>query len=571
MIQSVRSHGSARIDTFIVALDRLAVVRIRAVSTALGPVERSSSKEPGCFGARSSSSHGMEIHTIRDQIVDLSGQFTSRFRVAETHISTLLFVGDRVYKLRKPVQFGFLDFRERDARRLDCEREVALNRRLSPDVYLGVASIQLDGEAIDHMVVMRRMPDSRRLAHLVGQRTGSKGCLHQVAKTLAAFHDIAARSPDISTAGTGAALRAGWEANFAETEAYVGTILNRTTEIEIQLLARHWIGGHEALFNERIAAGHVCDGHGDLQAEDMFCLDDGVRILDCIEFSDQLRYCDVIADVAFLAMDLERLGHAEAGIRFLLDYQRLADDRFPTSLVHFYIASRAYVRAKVCCIRAAQGIDDAREEARLLHALALRHLQRAEVIVVVVGGLPGSGKSTIAAGLGASRNWPVLRSDEMRMALRPIPKETTAGKGHNDYSTAATALVYGRLLREAEQLVESGESVILDASWIDSAWRDAARAMAERTGSELFELCCSSAPEEAERRILLRLAEHSDESEATPKVREAMSRSMDHWEPSAVIDTSGMKPGQAIASAIKMFSQWLIAEIDSPDRRTSAC
>jgi len=502
----------------------------------------------------------MEAHEIPDHIVDLPEQIAATVRVVETHISTLFFVGDRVYKLRKPVQFGFLDFRERDVRRLDCEREVTLNRRLAPDVYLGVADIQLDGEAIDHMVVMRRMPDERRLADLVGQRTGSNGCLHQVAKTLAAFHDSAARSPHISTAGTGAALRAGWETNFAETATYVGTILNRTIDTEIRLLARRWMGGHEALFNERIASEHVCDGHGDLQAEDIFCLDDGVRILDCIEFSDQLRYCDVIADVAFLAMDLERLEHAEAGTRFLLDYQRLTEDRFPTSLVHFYIASRAYVRAKVCCLRAAQGIDDAREEARLLHALALRHLQRANVIVVLVGGLPGSGKSTIAAGLGASRSWPVLRSDEMRMELSPIPKEPVAGKSHGNYSHAATELVYGRLLREAEQLVESGESVILDASWIDSAWRNAARAMAQRTGSDLFELCCSSAPQEAERRILLRLAEHSDESEATPKVREAMSRSMDPWEPSAAIDTSGTKPEQAIALAIEMFTQWQTAD-----------
>src|ERR1019366_2176056 len=230
-----------------------------------------------------------------DPVVDPPSEMSAPARVVETHISTLFFVGDRVYKLRKPVQFGFLDFRERDVRRLDCEREVTLNRRLAPDVYLGVADIQLDGEAIDHMVVMRRMPD------LVGQRTGSNGCLHQVAKTLAAFHDNAARSPHISTAGTGAALRAGWETNFAETATYVGTILNRTIDTEIRLLARRWMGGHEALFNERIASGHVCDGHGDLQAEDIFCLDDGVRILDCIEFSDQLRCVDVSADVAFLA------------------------------------------------------------------------------------------------------------------------------------------------------------------------------------------------------------------------------------------------------------------------------
>jgi aminoglycoside phosphotransferase family enzyme/predicted kinase len=487
--------------------------------------------------------------------VDPPGEMRAPAGVAETHISTLFLVGDRVYKLRKPVQFGFLDFRQRDVRRLDCEREVALNRRLAPDVYLGVADVQFDGEPIDHMVVMRRMPESRRLAALVGQGTDSNRWLRQVAKTLAAFHSKAARSPDISAAATGAMLQAGWEANFAETENFVGTILDRTIETEIRSLALRWTEGREPLLSERIASGRVCDGHGDLQAEDIFCLDDGVRILDCIEFCDQLRYCDVIADVAFLAMDLERLGHPAAATRFLLDYQELAGDRFPTSLVHYYCASRAYVRAKVCCFRSAQGADDAREEARLLHALALSHLRQAQVTVVLVGGLPGSGKSTIAAGLGAARGWTVFRSDEIRREMSRITEERVPGYLMGDYSPAATGAVYSQLIRQAELLLESGKSVILDASWVDAAWRDAARVMADHTGSDLVELRCDVTPEEADRRIVRRLSENADASDATPKVRAAMSRSMDPWVPSAVIDTSGTKPEEAIALAMGVLSK----------------
>ncbi len=490
-----------------------------------------------------------------DQVVDPPGGMMDPARVVETHISTLFFVGDRVYKLRKPVQFEFLDFRQRDVRRLDCEREVTLNRRLAPDVYLGVADIQFDGEPIDHMVVMRRMPDGRRLAALVGQGTDSNGWLRQVAKALAAFHSGAARSPDISAAATGAVLQAGWEANFAETEDFVGTILDSTIETEIRSLAVSWTEGREPLLSERIASGHVCDGHGDLQAEDIFCLDDGVRILDCIEFRDQLRYCDVSADVAFLAMDLERLGHPEAATRFLRDYQELAGDRFPASLVHYYCASRAYVRAKVCCFRSAQGADDAQEEARLLHALALSHLRQAQVTVMLVGGLPGSGKSTIAAGLGAARGWTVLRSDEIRREMSRITVERVPGHLKGDYSPAATGVVYNQLIRQAELLLESGESVILDASWVDAAWRDAARVVADHTGSNLVELRCDAKPEEADRRIVRRLSENTDASDATPEVRAAMSRSMDPWVPSAVIDTSGTEPEEAIALAMGVLSK----------------
>ncbi len=491
-----------------------------------------------------------------DPVVDPPSDMSAPARVVETHISTLFFVGDRVYKLRKPVQFEFLDFRLREIRRLDCEREVALNRRLAPDVYLGVADVHFGGEPIDHLVVMRRMPEGRRLADLVGQGADSHEWLRRVAGALVEFHSKAARSPEISATATGAVLQAGWEANFAETENFVGTILDRTIETEIRSLALRWAEGHGPLLSERIASGRVCDGHGDLQAEDIFCLDDGVRILDCIEFSDQLRYCDVIADVAFLAMDLERLGHPEAATRFLLDYQEFAGDRFSTSLVHYYCASRAYVRAKVCCFRSAQGADDAREEARLLHALALSHLRRAHVTVVIVGGLPGSGKSTIAAGLGAARGWTVLRSDEIRREMSRITEERAPGYLVGDYSPAATEVVYGQLIRRAELLLASGQSVILDASWVDAARRDAARVVADHTGSDLVELLCDVTPEEADRRIMRRLSENADVSDATPEVRAAMTRSMDPWVPSAVLDTSGKKPEEAIAQALAVLSTW---------------
>ena len=252
-------------------------------------------------------------------------------RVVETHISVLVFVGDRVYKLRKPVHFDFLDFTDRAVREADCRREVELNRRLAPDVYLGVADIVMEGEAIDHMVVMRALPDERRLATLVRAGVDLDAWLASVATTLAAFHAGARRSPAISEAGTEHALRAAWDANFEETHRFVGTILDPSADREIRNSVARWLSSHRALLEDRIDSGWVCDGHGDLQAEDIFCLDDGVRILDCIEFSDELRYGDVCADVAFLAMDLERLGRPDAAERFVLQYESQAGERLPAA------------------------------------------------------------------------------------------------------------------------------------------------------------------------------------------------------------------------------------------------
>ena len=339
-------------------------------------------------------------------------------RLVETHISTLFFVGDRVYKLRKPVQFGFLDFRSRTTRREDCEREVTLNRRLAPDVYLGVADLSMGGQLLDHMVVMRRMPQDRCLAVLARQGADLDPWLHQVAETLVEFHGRAQRSPEISADATDRALRALWQESFDEASPFVGSILNDDVETEIRALVARWIDGRKPLLDARIASGRVCDGHGDLQADDIFCLEGGVRILDCIEFSDRLRHGDVCADVTFLAMDLERLGRPGAANRLLSDYQQLAGDPFPETMVHHYCASRAYVRAKVACLRSVQGSDSSGQEAGRLQRLALDHLRRARVRLVLVGGLPGCGKTTLARGVAAATGWTVLRSDEIRRGAR---------------------------------------------------------------------------------------------------------------------------------------------------------
>src|SRR5665213_2763669 len=470
--------------------------------------------------------------------------------VVETHISTLFFVGDRVFKLHKPVQFEFLDFREREARRVDCEREVVLNRRLAPDVYLGVADVEIDGEPLDHMVVMRRLPEDCRLTTIASRGEDLAGWLRSVAVVLASFHGSAARSPEISRAATGVALRAKWEANFVETERFVGTILDDVDYGEIRMRALRWVDGREGLLSARIAGGRVCDGHGDLQADDVFCLDDGVRILDCIEFSDQLRYVDVCADVAFLAMDLERLGYPEAAARFLLGYQELADDRFPEPLLHHYLASRAYVRAKVSCLQADQGAPDALAQARQFQRIARDHLRRSQVTLVLIGGLPGSGKSTLASGLGDARGWTILRSDEIRKEARGSLGERIAQDPAGHYGHDATDAVYGELLHQAERALGRAESVILDASWIDGRQRDAAREMAARTSSELVELCCEVPLGEADRRILRRLAEGSSVSEATPDVREAMRLRMDPWESATVVDTSRSETAEAVTAAL---------------------
>ena len=279
----------------------------------------------------------------------------------------------------------------------------------------------------------------------------------------------------------------------------------------------------------------------------MFCLDDGVRILDCIEFSDQLRYGDVCADVAFLAMDLEHLGSSprqhDSSCRTCTSEH--ADDVFPATLLHHYVAQRAYVRSKVACLRAEQGVEGAARSARELHLLALRHLRRARLALILVGGLPGTGKSTLAAGLARETGWVLLRSDEVRHEI---------ALGSDRYATDAVAAVYSEVLRRARDRLAGEESVILDASWIDATERARANAVAEETGAEFVELCCRCVDTVAATRIHARGEQGNDVSEATAAVRDTLATQIDPWPSAVVRDTSQSTPSADLEWALRELS-----------------
>ena len=472
---------------------------------------------------------------------------TSPAQLTETHISVLVFLGDRAYKLKKPVDLGFLDFSTRERRLAACHREVELNRRLAPDVYLGVADVtDVDGSVADHLVVMRRMPPERRLATLVAEGESVVGDqLRGLARLLADFHARAERSPAIDEAATPAAVLANWEESFAQLEPFVGDLLDEDASRRVEHLVRRYLAGRAGLLERRVAEGHVCDGHGDLQAADVFCLDDGPRALDCIEFNDRFRHADVVADVAFLAMDLDRLGAPELGARFLEWYREFSGEWCPPSLVEHYVAYRAHIRAKVACLRAAQlggpERDGAAAEAtRLLH-MALRYLDQARVRLVLVGGLPGTGKSTLAEGVATATGWTVLRSDEVRKELAGLDPTSRAGAefGEGLYDAAHTERTYAELLDRARIALAAGESVVLDASWTDARRREAARALAEATVADLDEVRCVVDPAVATTRLAERAARGTDASDATPAVAEELAARADDWPEAVVVPTDG--------------------------------
>lgn len=470
--------------------------------------------------------------------------------VAETHISVLFFVGDCAYKLKKPVRFGFLDFSTPELRERACRREVELNRRIAPDVYLGVAEFLGPGATDrEHLVVMRRMPVDRRLATLVASGADVADDLRDLARLVAVFHAASRTSPAIAAFGSPAAVADRWEGTFRELKPFVGRIVDSEMVERVRSRATRYIAGRHRLFRCRQQQGRVRDGHGDLRADDVFCLPDGPRVLDCIEFDDGLRYVDVLDDACFLAMDLERLGAPQLAARFLAWWREFSGETDPASLADHYIAYRAMVRVKVACLRAAQGDSHAIDEARALLRLADRHLERGRVRLVLVGGSPGTGKSTLADALGRELGWVVLRSDLRRKELVGVSPGVHAQEPFRSgiYAPEVTALTYAELLGEARDALRLGESVVLDASWMNASWRRAARLVAHTTSTDLVELQCSAPEAIATERIRHRPSE--DPSDATPAVARAMATRADPWPEAIGVDTSGT-PADALEQAL---------------------
>lgn len=471
--------------------------------------------------------------------------------VYETHSAAVFFLGDHAYKVKKPVDLGFLDFTTPSARQAVCHREVELNRRLAPDVYLGVAEVvDPEGAPCEWMVVMRRMPADRRLSTLVRSGVAVDAELRALARLLAVFHAKAKRGPTIDEAGSVDGLRARWTANIAEMEPFRGDPLAPDVLDELAERALRYLDGRGPLFAARVEAGLICDGHGDLTTDDVFCLPDGPRALDCLEFDDRLRWVDGLDDAAFLAMDLERLGKPELATTFLNYYTEFTGGRRIISLEHHYLAYRAVVRAKVSSVRYVQGVGEAAEQARLLAALALGHLRAGESRLILVGGLPGTGKSTVAGGVADELNAVLLRSDRVRKEdEQRDPRSSGAGEWeHGLYRPDATRHTYAILLRRARELLAFGENVVLDASWNDADQRASARQLAVDASSPLVELRCEAPTSVAAERIERR-AGTGDPSDATVEIAARMARTFAPWAQATTIDTTGSVQ-ESIAQAV---------------------
>lgn len=456
--------------------------------------------------------------------------------LVETHVSWVFLSGERVVKVKKPVDYGFVDHAALASRRRSCEDEVRLNRRLTDGVYLGVAPIVRDRSGryrvaptedtaerpVEWATLMRRLPAEGMLDALLAAGTAPLHLGDRLADRLVPFHRDGAASCEGPADEVTAAASAVVTENLTELESYAIRTLGSAQLGLVAEAMRGFIGEHAKLLRGRAVAGWVREGHGDLRAEHIcFELDGAVQVFDCVEFSRSLRCADVASDLAFLLMDLGRLGVPEAAEELVARYRTAGFD-LPESLLRFYRAHRALVRAKVACLSRAFAHRAARDDLALQAAeylnLATANAVSVRPVLVAMTGLSGTGKSTVAAALARALGAPIFSSDIVRKELAGRAGPAPAAWEQGLYGPDHTENTYGRLEELAGETLATGRAAILDATFLDGRRRERLATVAEEAGVPLVLVETVCAEEVALGRIVARARRGVSPSDATAEV-----------------------------------------------------
>lgn len=435
----------------------------------------------------------------------------------ETHISRLVLGATRVWKFKRPVTLPFVDYAPLAARERFCEEELRLNRRLAPDLYLGVTRLAdtPGGATVDAAVCMQRFPDGALWSEQLAAGTLTPAHVDRLAARLGAFHRAAAPAPPGRGFGSAAERR---------TEAIdaVRSLAGRVPEAARAELEA-WFEAESArlapLWAQREAAGFVRECHGDLHLHNLLVVGDEAWAFDGIEFNDRLRFIDITDDVGFAVMDLQAHGRRDLAFRLLDGWLDATGDHAGLPALRFATAYRATVRAEVSTLQGAA--DAAARYLQLALALARRH----EARLLVMHGLPGSGKTTLATALLEAAGAVRLRSDVERKRLAGLAAQADSrAAGLDLYGADITERTYAELLARAAPALDAGWPVILDAAYLRRAQRDAAAAVAAARGVAFAILDCTAPLAELRRRVAARQARGGDASEADVGVLEDLLR-----------------------------------------------
>ncbi|MBU4275664.1 MAG: AAA family ATPase [Proteobacteria bacterium] len=499
----------------------------------------------------------------------------------QTHISHIFLTGPMAYKLKKPVDLGFLDFRTLEERKRFCLEELRLNRRLAPEIYLQVLAMvrregglalapwdEPGGEVLEYLVQMVQMDQERMMDRLLERGEVTPEQVRDLARLLARFYASEPGGPQVSFAGRPSQVRLNVEENFRQTEDYQGICVSPQRWRAVRDYSLGFLREHRELFKQRVAQGRVVDGHGDLHSGNINLPLGGPPIVfDCIEFNQRFRWQDAACDLAFLAMDLDHHGRRDLREVLVSEYITAGGDRDLLRVLDFYMCYRAVVRAKVYGFM--------HEDPGLEFGERFRDLERARsyfrqaagyaggeppYFLVCMMGLMGTGKSYLAKLLAQATGWPRLSSDVVRKQRAGMPPGQASREawGQGLYSPTATADTYEALLRRAGSRLEMGDSVIVDASFREQAWRERFVELAAREGATPLLVEVYASPQVVAERLARREAAKNSASDGRRELVAAQAASWQEVGPPAAKHLLRVDGGAEAEAKMAM----LIARLD---------
>jgi hypothetical protein len=468
---------------------------------------------------------------------DAYGHETGHIELVETHISWVILTGPFAYKIKKPVDFGFLDYSTLEKRRHYCEQEVLLNRRLAPSLYLDVvpitgaanaAVVNGTGTATEYAVRMKQFPPGMLLSDLIGNAELRDVHIDWLARVIADFHlqtEVASAASDF---GTPDAVRQPVEENFRQIRYILKEqpLLQRLEHIEQWSTQEFSI--IRPLLVQRKLQGFIRACHGDLHLGNVVLLKEVIVPFDCIEFNDNLRWIDVMSEIAFMVMDIEDHGRSDFAWRLLNTYLERTGDYEGLAVLRYYLVYRAIVRCKVATLRLNQaGLDE--QQTKAIHgslenylSIAERYIRSRHAALIIMHGLSGSGKTTVSQQLIESLPAIRIRSDVERKRLHGLAPEDRSESelGGGIYDAMSTDRTYGRLADLAAAVCNAGFPVIVDATFLRIGLREQFKLLAKKLGVPFRILACLASHAILRGRISEREVLGLDASEAPPAVLE---------------------------------------------------
>jgi aminoglycoside phosphotransferase family enzyme/predicted kinase len=435
-------------------------------------------------------------------------------RVLQTHISYVALTGTYAYKVKKPVNFGFLDFSTLDKRKYYCDEELRLNRRLSPDIYLEVLPItqkgntlELNGEGtiVDYALKMKEFPQEYIMTNLLQKGKITEDTIDHLCRILVEFYASQTRSEEITQFGEINAVRQNIDENFDQTKPMIDITVPKETYFAIKDAASEFFDRKKAVFKQRMKDGRIADCHGDLHSGNIVVMDDTIHIFDCIEFNDRFRFCDVASDIAFLAMDLDYLNYPYLSSYLIQQYVQRSGDTGIYEVLNFYKSYRAFVRGKVHgfqlndphidVIQKKNIVETARKyfDLSLYYAKLFSHeIHQKRPLLFLVGGLSGTGKSTVARKIAVDYHATLINTDVVRKERAGMDHYERHFDSFNTglYDPKQVEDTYKQVIEQGAKTLQKGGNAVLDATFQKQYFRDMADRAARKHHAALLIVQC---------------------------------------------------------------------------------